>query len=78
MEYLRSILISIVIRSDLVISCLVLEVGNMASQKIGWGVAFVEAVEKDNVRYNPKHKPCKPVKLVKTKKWNLAKDSLAV
>lgn len=50
----------------------------MAVQKPGWGVAFVEAVEKDNIKYNPKHKPHKPVKLVKTKKWNLSKDSLDI
>ncbi len=50
----------------------------MKTEKLGWGFAFVEAVGKDNAKYNPKHKPHKPVKLVKTKKWNLQKDNLAI
>ncbi len=50
----------------------------MGIRKLGWGFAFVEAVEKDNSRYNRKHKSHKPIKLVKSKKWNLQKDSLAI
>ncbi len=50
----------------------------MVNSKLGWGFAFVEAVGKDNVKYNPNHKFHKPTKLVKVKKWNLQKDSLAI
>ncbi len=50
----------------------------MKTEKLGWGFAFVEAVEKDNIRYNPRRKPHKLVKLVRAKKWDLAKDSLAI
>jgi len=50
----------------------------MQTEKLGWGFAFVQAVDKDNAIYHKRDKPRKTVKLVKAKKWNLAKDSLEI
>lgn len=50
----------------------------METEKLGWDLAFVQAVDKDNAIYHKRDKPRKVVKLIKAKKWSWQRDSLDI